>query len=132
MAMIQVDTDGMRIKLDHAETDDLVAKLGAASIGSIGAVVALLSKFGVAAAAAFYIGEALVAHIAWEAFAIKMSDKGHGVVLFAPPILWTGRAPGVVIPSARSLDEIDDAWAGLAHDCEHMTLVLREGCPFVG
>jgi hypothetical protein len=132
VATVQVDADGLRIKLDHPETDDLLAKLDVASIGNIGAVVALLVKFGVAAAAAPYVGGALVAHISWEAFAITMSDKGHGVVLFAPAILWTGRAPGVVIPSTRFPDEIDDARVGLTPDGGLLTLVLREGCPYVG
>jgi len=106
MSRTTADWRGIIIELDNAETTALlnIINPGAGVVTAAGIGGALIGM-GVPAFAAGIIAAAIAAHLMWEGMAIKVSDKGNGVIL---TMLYG--APGVAVPSTRFGGDINQGW----------------------
>jgi hypothetical protein len=105
MSQTHADWRGITIELDNAETGNLLAAMGVAGTAGAGGIATALTSMGVPPYVAGIIGAAIAAHITWELVAIKAANQGQGVILTMPYY-----APGVAIPSPRSVPDINQNW----------------------
>ena len=106
MAISITDWRGIVIELNHDEAQKLANAVQNAGAGGTAAVTGTLVGLGVAAAIAAPVAAVLIAQIGWIVLAIRLNDRGEGVILTLPPF-----PPGVILAYPRSNVNLPNNWA---------------------